>query len=71
MAKELYVTPEEFLAGVRRAYIDAYCGGEESAMRQPWHPADIADNMIVVMESVKSYAEEIIRNRKGQTPGWK
>jgi len=72
MAREFHVTAEEFLAGVRRAYIDAYCGGDESKVKtESWHPTDIADNMVVIVESIKSYAEEIISNRKGQSPGWK
>lgn len=69
MANDHYVTPDEFLRGVRRAFIDAYCGGKEEMTKNPWHPSDIADNMIVVIESIKSYAEEIIANRKNQLPG--
>lgn len=64
-----YVTPEEFLKGIRRAFIDAYCGGKEEMMSNPWHPSDIADNIVVVTEAIKSYAEEIIMHRKNQIPG--
>lgn len=66
---EYYVTPDEFLRGVRKAFTDAYCGGKEEMLANKWHPTDIADNMVVVIEAIKSYAEEIIYHRTNQIPG--
>ena len=63
-----YVTPDEFLKAVRRAYEDVYCGENTNRMNDPWHPADIADNTITLIEAMKSYATEILEQRRPPRP---
>lgn len=62
--EDFYVTPHEFLEGIKQSFIDAYLDRDKEAFfSRRMHPEDLGLNVAAIAESISAYSTYLIHRR--------